>query len=74
MTEGTTGAGGGSDIARREALFAKEEQKAQQDFEQQLKMMDLQRQVNANNTFITAMSTLEKGKDDVLRAIANNLK
>lgn len=53
---------------------AEQTQKAQQDFDNQLKMLDLQRQVNANNTLITAISTLEKGKDDVSRAMANNLK
>lgn len=58
----------------REAAVADQRAKADADFKMQLDMMDLQRQVNTQNTYITAISTLEKGKDDVLRAIANNLK
>lgn len=69
MTEGVS-----KDTQARQKLFEQEQAKADADFKQQLQMLDLQRQVNSNNTFITAMSTLEKGKDDVLRAIANNLK
>jgi hypothetical protein len=58
----------------REQAVADQRAKADADFKMQLDMMDLQRQVNTQNTYITAISTLEKGKDDVLRAIANNLK
>ncbi len=44
------------------------------DFQRQLQLMEVQRKQNAQNTLVTALSTMEKGKDDVLRAIANNLK
>ncbi len=38
------------------------------------KMQEFQMKVNADNTRTTALSTLIKGNDDVLRAIANSLK
>ncbi len=46
----------------------------EQDKQTQLQLLDLQRRTNAQNTMFTALTTMEKGKDDVLRAIANNLK
>jgi hypothetical protein len=58
----------------RDEQLADAQARADADFASQLKMNELQRQVNSNNTYVTALSTLEKGKDDVLRAIANNLK
>ena len=47
---------------------------ANKDFQQQLQLLDLQRQISAQNTLMQALTTIEKGKDDVLKSIANNLK
>ena len=40
----------------------------------QADMLDLQRQITSQNTTQTALSAIQKGNDDVLRAMANNLK
>ena len=40
----------------------------------QMKMQEFQQNVNFQNTTMTAISTMLKGNDDVLRSIANSLK
>lgn len=47
---------------------------AEKDFQQQLALLDLQRQISSQNTLMQALTTIEKGKDDVLKSIANNMK
>lgn len=54
-------------------IGALKEQHAQQ-MRDNIEMQKFQMQVNADNTKTTAMSTLIKGSDDVMRAIANQLK
>lgn len=49
-------------------------QNAEKDFQQQLALLDLQRQISSQNTLMQALTTIEKGKDDVLKSIANNMK
>ena len=40
----------------------------------QLDMLSLQREITSQNTTMNALSSIQKGNDDVLRAMANNLK
>ena len=58
---------GKSPTADLEAMHAK-------NLKDQQAMQMFQMQVNADNTRTTALSTLIKGNDDVLRSIANSLK
>lgn len=58
----------------KDQMLTESEAKSDANFASQLRMNELQEKVQSNNTFITAMSTMSKGHDDVLRAIANNFK
>ena len=71
---GAAQAGGGVVGANGQPDFAKMEENRKKDLETQLIMQEIQRKTTAQNTTMTALSTLQKGNDDVLRSIANSLK
>ncbi len=66
--------GGAGAVSGNAIDFAKLEANQAKQMEQQTKMQEFQQKVNFQNTTMTAISTMLKGNDDVLRSIANSLK
>ncbi len=76
MNDTKVGAGSQSGLVKDDGSVnqAKLEENRRKDLENQLIMQEIQRKTTAQNTMMTAISTMQKGADDVLRTIANNLK
>lgn len=62
----------GNSAPGRQEQINQERAQIEEDFRLNMQMNSLQRQSQQNNTFVTAQTALEN--DDVLRAMANNLK
>jgi hypothetical protein len=61
------------DISQQE-LIDRQERLQQQGFQQQMAMQELQERAHQQQQLMMGLSSIEKGSDDVLKSIANNLK